>query len=175
MDLLQENKTWKVVPYDENMKPLESRWVFKRKKIDGKMGYKARLVAKGFSQRPGVDYMETFAPVSKFSSLRTFLATVAFFDLELDLMDFVTAFLNGDLDVRIHMKLPEGFEKPGYVAQLLKCLYGLKQSPRRWYQKLHAFLLSIGFTSSSADPCLYFKKIVYRLMETRSRSICDCS
>jgi hypothetical protein len=158
MDSLQENKTWKVVPCEEGMKPLESRWVFKRKKIDGKMGYKARLVAKGFLQRPGDDYMETFAPVSKFSSLRTVLATAAFYDLELDLMDFVTAFLNGNLDVRIHMKLPEGFEKPGYVAQLLKCLYGLKQSPRRWYQKLHAFLLSIGFTSSSADPCLYFKK-----------------
>ena len=54
-----------VVPTPENVKPVGYRWVFVRKinKNNEIVQFKARLVAQGFSQRPGIDYDETYSPV----------------------------------------------------------------------------------------------------------------
>ena len=82
-------------------------------------------MAKGFSQKEGIDYTETFAPVAKFTSIRLLLALAAQDDLEIHQMDVCTAFLNGDLDVDIYMRQPEGFAKPGdenLVCHLKKSL-----------------------------------------------------
>ena len=68
--------------------------------------YKARLVAKGFSQRPGLEYDETFASTLKWSTLRTILAIAAIEDLEVESIDFSTAYLNGELDKEVYMKQP---------------------------------------------------------------------
>ena len=54
-------------------------------------------MAKGFTQRPGIDYNETYAPVLKMDSLRTVLALVADRDLEVAQLDITTAFLNGEI------------------------------------------------------------------------------
>lgn len=67
------------------VKAIGCKWVFKTKKDSSSNieKYKARLVAKEFTQREGIDYTETFSPVSKKGSLRIILALVAHFDLEL--------------------------------------------------------------------------------------------
>jgi hypothetical protein len=153
MASIMENKTWKVVP-NTGQKTIKCRWVFTRKS-DGR--FKARIVAKGFTQVYGVDYTETFAPVVKWATIRLLLLIAALFGLELVQMDVVTAFLNGDLDEIIFIDLPPGYEQAGMICQLLRSLYGLKQSPRQWYQKLHAFLISLGFRQSTADPCFYIR------------------
>jgi hypothetical protein len=74
-------------------------------------------------------------------------------------MDVITAYLLGKLDEEIYMMQPEGFVRMGMkmsmVCRLLRSLYGLKQAARVWNQKIHAFLVKIGFVRSSADPCLY--------------------
>ena len=62
--------------------------------------YKARLVAQGFSQRPGEDYNETFAPVARFGSIRTLLAYSVYRNMKIHQMDVKTAFLN-DVSTRI--------------------------------------------------------------------------
>ena len=57
------------------------------------------------------------------------------------------------------MQHPEGLQKdPSLVCRLKKSLYGLKQSPRAWYAKMDAFLLSIGFTRCKSDPNMYLQK-----------------
>ena len=111
------------------------KWVYKTKKdSNGNVErYKARLVAKGFTQREGIDYHNTFSPVSKKDSFRIIMALVAHFDLELHQMDVKTAFLNGDLDEEVYMKQPEGFclnEDSHLVCKLKKSIYGLKQASR---------------------------------------------
>jgi len=120
--------------------------------------YKARLVARGFSQKPGIDYDETFASVAKFQSIRLLLAFAAMHDLELHQMDVKTAFLYGSLEELVFMEQPEGFERgKGMVWQLNKALYGLKQSPRAWYKELDAALKSLGFTRTISDHSIYVR------------------
>ena len=65
--------TWELVDLPTGRKPIDCKWIFKVKKgSDGSVQrYKARLVAKGFAQKYGVDYDETFAPVVRYSSIRT--------------------------------------------------------------------------------------------------------
>ena len=60
--------------------------------------YKARLVAKGYSQYPGFDFTETFAPTAKYQAIRTVFALAAIEDLHLRSIDISHAFINGDLD-----------------------------------------------------------------------------
>ena len=55
------------------------------------------MVCKGFMQREGIDFVEAFAPVAKFQSIRCFIAIAAYYGLMLEQMDVVTAFLNPDV------------------------------------------------------------------------------
>jgi hypothetical protein len=77
-------------------------------------------------------------------------------------MDVKRTFLHGDLEEEIYMKQPEGFVVKGkkeLVCKLKKSLYGLKQSPRMWYQKFDTYILGLGFVRSRADHCIYSKQV----------------
>jgi hypothetical protein len=77
-------------------------------------------------------------------------------------MDLKTTFLHGDLEEEIYMKQPEGFVVKGkkdLVCKLKKSLYGLKQSPRMWYQKFDTYILELGFVRSRVDHCVYSKQV----------------
>jgi hypothetical protein len=117
-------------------------------------------VAKGFTQKGGIDYRETFSPVSKKDSLRIIMALVAHCELELHQMDVKTAFLNGSLEEDIYMDQPEGFSIKGkehLACKLKKSIYGLKQASRQWYLKFHNTITSFGFKENIVDRCIYLK------------------
>ena len=102
-----------------------------KRHADGSLDrYKGRVVAQGFSQRPGFDYSETFAPTAKWASLRTILALSAIWDWELESIDISSAFPHGDPNAEVHMKQPDGFITggPEQVCKLMKSLYSLKQA-----------------------------------------------
>jgi len=87
------------------------------------------------------------------------MAIVNQFNLELEQMDVKTAFLHGDLEETIYMEQPEGFvEDKSKVCLLKKSLYGLKQSPRKWYRRFDEFLLKTGFVKRGYDSCVYMLK-----------------
>jgi len=111
MNSMQSNKVWNLVELPNGAKAIGCKWFFKTKRdsLGNIERYKTRLVAKGFTQKEGIDYIETFSPVSKKDSLRIILALVAHFNLELQQMDVKTTFLNGDLKKEGYMKQPEGF------------------------------------------------------------------
>ena len=107
---------------------------------------------KCFSQVQGVDYHETFAPVTKMDSICLVLTISASKHWEVHHMDVKPAFLHGDIHEKIYMKHPEGFiSDPSLVCKLKKSLYGLKQAPREWYSKMDAFLLSQNFQRCRSD------------------------
>ena len=92
-------------------------------------------MAKGYSQVEGVDYDQTFSPTVKFESIRQMVALGASKGMQMHQMDVTTAFLYAPLDEEVYMEQPEGTVvsgEEGKVMRLLKCLYGLKQSPRQW-------------------------------------------
>ena len=124
--------------------------------------YKSQLVENIYTQVDGIDFGEIFSPISKLTSIRFFLSVAAAFDFEVEQMDVKTTFLHGDLEEEIYMKQPEGYVVKGkkeLVCKMKKSLYGLKQSPRMWYQKFDTYMLGLGFTRSKEDQCVYFKLI----------------
>ena len=160
---LVENETWRLVELPPGRKTIGCKWVFKAKHdSDGRVSrFKACLVAQGYAQKYGIDYDEAFAPVVRFSSIRTLLAFAIQNNMVVHQMDVVTAFLNGKLDENIYMRQPEGYVQPGkehLVCKLQKSLYGLKQSPRCWNIALREKLEKLGFAQISADPCIFVKK-----------------
>lgn len=163
---LEESRTWVIVDAPSGVNVVGSKWVFriKRNAAGRVVRYKACLVAQGFSQVEGVDYFDTYAPVAKLASIRTILALAACFDLELHQIDIKGAYLNGELtpDEVIYMRQPPGFPYPdasGKVLRLLKTIYGLKQSGRRWYQKLTSILTELlGFSRCNVDQAVFYRR-----------------
>jgi len=86
---------------------------------------------------------------------------VAARDLELHQLDAKTAFLNGELEEEIYMQQPEGYEQgtSSTVCRLIKSIYGLRQAPRAWYQKLKKELEEMGFTASESDSALFYGEV----------------
>ena len=111
MNSMKSNDVWDFVELPNGAKAIGCKWVFKTKKdsLGNIERYKARLVAKGFNRKEGIDYTETFSPVSKKYSLHIIMELVAHFDLELHQMDVKMTFLNGDLEEELYMKQHEGF------------------------------------------------------------------
>lgn len=98
--------------------------------------YKARLVAKRYSQVVGVDFNETYAPMAKFTTIRTIVVIWATMDLEMHQMDVKTTFLNREFKEDIYVDQPQGFVIEGkqhLFCELNKSLYGLTQSQKTWY------------------------------------------
>ena len=113
MTSMLHNKMWSLVEFPDGCRPIGCKLGFKTKRNDKRQveRYEARLVAKGYNQREGINFKETFFPVSTKDSICIIMAIVAYFDLELHQMDVKTMFLNGDLVEDVYMSQPISFEE----------------------------------------------------------------
>ena len=145
------NKVWKLVPRPSDHLVIGTKWVFRNK---------ARLVVKGFNQEEGIDYKETFAPMTRLEAIRMLLAYASSNNFKLFQMDVKSAFLNGFISEEVYVEQPPRFENsllPNHVFKLIKALYGLKQAPRAWYERLSSFLILNNFTKGKVDTTLFIK------------------
>ncbi|KAG7343789.1 reverse transcriptase RNA-dependent DNA polymerase [Nitzschia inconspicua] len=156
-DTLVSKDVWEVVPRPKNHPVISGTWAFRIKRYpDGSMRkLKARFCARGFEQTEGVDYDETFAPVVNWTTVRFLLMMSILLGLETRQVDYVAAFVQADIDMDVYVEMPRGFSQKGKVLKLKKSLYGLKQSPRNYFNHLSSKLNQLGFTASDADPCLF--------------------
>ena len=132
--------------------------------------YKAQLVAQGFSQRPDIDYYETYAPVIDAITFRYLISLATHEKLDMCLMDVVVANLYGSIDNDVYLKISEGFKmseaynsnpQKVYSIKLQRFLYGLKQSGCMWYNRLKEYLLREGYNNDLICPCVFIKKLEY--------------
>ncbi|RVW25921.1 Retrovirus-related Pol polyprotein from transposon RE1 [Vitis vinifera] len=163
IDALEKNGTWTITDLPVGKRPVGCKWIFTIKyKADGSVErFKARLVARGFTQSYGIDYQETFAPVAKLNTIRILLSLAVNQDWCLQQLDIKNAFLNGDLEEEVYMEIPPGFEESmakNQVCKLQKSLYGLKQSPRAWFDRFTKAVLKLGYKQGQADHTLFVKK-----------------
>ena len=152
---LNDHDVWEVVKRPKGRRTITSKWVYRIKyKSDGSVErYKARLVARGFTQVYGVDYSETYAPVTRLESLRLMLAMAVENNWEARQIDVKTAYLYGELDEEVYMEPPEGFVLgDDEVLRLRKAIYGLKQAGRQWYLQLKEKLAKFGLCQIPSEP-----------------------
>jgi hypothetical protein len=160
---LLANQTWDLVPRPSGCNVVTGKWIWTHKRrANGSLErYKARWVLRGFTQRPGVDYDETFSPVVKPAIVRTVLSVALSRSWPVHQLDVKNAFLHGTLSETVYCSQPAGFvdsNRPDLVCRLNKSLYGLKQAPRAWYSRFATFLVTLGFTEAKSDTSLF----VYR-------------
>ena len=143
-------------------KAVSCKWIFTVKQNpEGKVErYKARLVARGYSQTYGIDYDETFAPVAKMNTVRVLVSCAANFGWKLHQLDVKNAFLHGDLKEEVYMEIPPGFgteQTTGKVCRLKKSLYGLKQSPRAWFDRFRRAVWNMGYGQCNGDHTVFYR------------------
>jgi hypothetical protein len=118
--------------------------------------YKARLTGRGFTQIKGLHYNETYAPVARPESWRTFLAIAIQNQWDIEQLDIVAAYLNSILHHEIYIKDPK--VTGGKVWKLVKALYGLKKSAYEWNGELTTVLHHAGLVPLNSDPACYHGK-----------------
>ena len=156
---LEGSRTWDVVDLPPGKTAIGCKWVYTVKyRADGMIErFKARLVALENKQVEGVDYKETFAAVAKMGTVRLFLDVATKRCWNVHQMDVHDAFLHGDLHEEVYMRLPPGFQSMDStkVCRLRKSLYGLRQAPRCWFEKLSTSLKAYGFEQCLSDYSLF--------------------
>lgn len=195
MKSLIANDTWELVEKPSDANVVGCRIVLRNKYLaDGSLEKKkARVVARGFSQRPGIDFHDTFAPVARLSSLRMLVAISARMNMSISQLDITSAYLHGEINDEVYMEAPQLLEdmlkriitdtsdekmqrkakimlshyRRGHrTCRLRKALYGLRQAGRQWHSKLDTVLRGAGLIPTNADPCVYVnhKKTVFLLV-----------
>ncbi|KAK4403220.1 Copia protein [Sesamum angolense] len=164
IDSMSSNQVWTLVDRPKGVRPVGCKWVYKRKiGADAEVTtFKARLVAKGYTQRPRVNFEETFSPLFMAKSIRIKLAIAAWYDYEIWQMDVKTAFLNGFVKEEIYMDQLEGFTVVGEeqkVCHLQRSIYGLKQASRSWNIRFDEVIRGYDFVKNDFDLCVYKKNL----------------
>ena len=185
INALEKHGTWRGVlkssiPTNGEIIPLT--WAFRiKRKPNGEFDkFKARLVVRGDLQN---DERETYAPVVKWATIRTVLAFALQLKLKTRQIDFDNAFVQAELKEKesIYVTLPVGVHHPTHrreevALKLLKSLYGMKEAPKLWYQKVTAGLIEMGFERSQHDQCLFMhknKKIILLLYTDDCLLFCE--
>ena len=117
---LEDNLTWIITDLPPGKKAIGNKWLYKTKYLpNGNIErYKARLVVLGNKQKYGIDYVETFAPMAKLTTVRGLLAVAAINDWQVFQMDVKNSFLHGDLDEDVYVKFPTGYQGPGQLISM---------------------------------------------------------
>jgi hypothetical protein len=159
-DALIVNDTWSLVPRPPGVNVVTGKWIYRHKLLaDGSLDrYKARWVLRGFTERPDIDYDETFSPVVKPAKVRVVLSLALSQNWPIHQLDVKNAFLHDTLIETMYCMQLSGFvdsPRSDFVCRLNKSLYGLKSAPRAWHHRFASHLVSLGFVETKSDTSLF--------------------
>jgi hypothetical protein len=164
IESLKRKGTFEFIDYPEGEQILPLKWVFTYKLDDA--GYlirhKARICVRGDLQNHSGE--DIYAATGAYRSFRILMALVCAFGLLCHQIDFKNAFINADMDEEIYTACPPGYGQPGKVWRLLKALYGLRKSPKLWFNELVSFLRSLGFEYCPDEPCILINQDTHLIL-----------
>src|SRR5882672_5406239 len=159
---LEEMSTWSEINETDvpsGAQVLPGMWVHLIKNLEsGDKKFRSRWVVRGDQQKTNISLSDTFAPVSRISSLRILMALAALKDLHIFAWDVYSAYLHGNLDHNIYIALPDGYRKPEKVGKLNKALYGLPEVVHIWHEDLEDKLKTLGFALLGSDLGVFLCK-----------------
>ena len=151
---LKENDVFECVN-DEGQQAVSCRWVYTEKENpDGSTRVKARLVARGFEEK--MVNKKVDSPTCSRQGLRLGLIAAICMKWELHVMDISSAFLQGNtLKRTVYVRPPMGMCESGKIWKLKRCLYGLSDAPREWYDRVCQEMKTLGATVSLYDKSVF--------------------
>lgn len=165
-NVLQASDTWTLVPRPPGVNVVTGKWVYRHKFLtDGTLDcYKAHWVLRSFTQRPGIDYDETFSSVMKPATIRVVLSLALSRSWLIHELDVKNAFLHGTLTETVYCAQPFGFvdtSRPDYVYRLNRSLYGLKQTPSAWHSQFASHItFSVLWRPSLTHHCSFTVEVL---------------
>ena len=117
---IMNNDVWDVVPRPDGKSIVTSKWIYKIKHVAyGSIEkYKEIFMAHGFSQKEGIDYEEYFAPIARYTSIRSVLTLATVMKWKVHQMDVKTTFLNGVVEEEVCVEHQLGFETHDRESQV---------------------------------------------------------
>jgi len=169
---LVKMKVWEVVDQKPWMTVIPGIWAFRIKRFpDGLIKkLKARFCAQGQHQVDGANVFETYSPVVNWTTVRLMFILSLLLDLETKQVDYRAAFVQSEIDKHpdwdkmseadrlksgVYLEMTARYKQHGKVLKLKKSIYGLRQSPRNWFNHHKQALENCGFVASAHDPCLF--------------------
>ncbi|QRW18725.1 integrase core domain protein [Rhizoctonia solani] len=145
---LEKQGTYNTSTLPPGRKAMGCRWVLtiKQNKEGQPIQYKAQLVVQGYSQQPGIDYGQTFAPVVRLDSIRTLTSLANQNNWDIQQLDVTSAYLHADIKEELYMRqIPYFDDGSSNVLHLCQSLYGLKQAGRMWnYACVYHWIMDIS-------------------------------
>ena len=154
LENMRKNKVYEIVPYDNQTPVITARWIITEKVKEDKTKVKARLVARGFEEDS--EQLKKDSPTCTRESLRLLFLTASLMKWEINTLDITAAFLQGnDIQRELYLQPPRDACPKGYLWKLKRCIYGLTDAPRAWYDKVKETLCMLGAKVSRYDSSLF--------------------
>ncbi|MBW0501637.1 hypothetical protein O181_041352 [Austropuccinia psidii MF-1] len=162
-DSLMQHNTGELVPRPRNSKVIGGMWRLTKKKNEYGEVYrhKARWVVLGNHQEHLIHYFDTWSSIGRNETFKILISLLVNKNMKAYQFDVETAFLHGEMDADVYVIQVKGFEvqgKENWVWRLNKSLYGTKQAPRMWKEKLTKALNSLEMFSAISDEALFVNK-----------------
>ena len=154
LENMKRNNVYELVPYDAKKRVVSARWIMTEKIKNDERIVKARLVARGFEEDS--THLKKDSPTCTRESLRMAFLTAPLMNWELNTIDITAAFLQGnEMQRELYLQPPRDACPSEFMWKLKRCIYGLTDAPRAWYDRVKQTLYELGATVSKYDNCLF--------------------